>query len=199
MSELRVLAVHASAARANEAFEKFKISPHAFRIASAPGYQLLRFATKADPDASLCMNLGLSECQFVLDPDMVEILLERPEPDYEKRPSDKIRITDTTEAEKHLAPLSEFLGRQPTVRAAWIYQRKSDTPSRAGHEAYEFSLLMNDPEDDSLLKQVETMLKALTPLEMEWTTAVMMADDQSLRNLSKQKPPFYARADFLKT
>jgi len=32
---------------------------------------------------------------------------------------------------------------------------------------------------------------------MEWTTAVMMADDQSLRHLMKQKPPFYARPDFL--
>jgi len=28
---------------------------------------------------------------------------------------------------------------------------------------------------------------------------VMVADDNSLRNLSKQAPPFYARADFLKS
>jgi hypothetical protein len=26
--------------------------------------------------------------------------------------------------------------------------------------------------------------------------AVLMADDQSLRNLTEQKPPFYARPDF---
>ena len=35
-------------------------------------------------------------------------------------------------------------------------------------------------------------------MEMEWITVVLMADDRSLRNLTKQKPPFYAHPDFLK-
>jgi hypothetical protein len=43
------------------------------------------------------------------------------------------------------------------------------------------------------------IVKALTPVEMEWITSVLMADDKSLRNLTKQAPPFYARPDFLKT
>ena len=42
------------------------------------------------------------------------------------------------------------------------------------------------------------MAKARTLVEMEWAAGVLMADNQSLRNLTKQKPPFYARPDFLK-
>jgi hypothetical protein len=68
----------------------------------------------------------------------------------------------------------------------------------ADNPVYEIGLLMDDPEDKSLLPQVGVMAKALTPVEMECVPAVLMADDQSLRNLSKQKPPFYARPDFLK-
>jgi hypothetical protein len=40
--------------------------------------------------------------------------------------------------------------------------------------------------------------KALTPVEMECVPAMLMADDHSLRNLTKLNPPFYARPDFLK-
>ena len=32
---------------------------------------------------------------------------------------------------------------------------------------------------------------------MEWTTSVMAADDQSLRNLAAKHPPYYQRRDFL--
>ena len=67
-----------------------------------------------------------------------------------------------------------------------------------GDPAYEIGLVMDDPEDKSLLSEVGVMAKALTPVEMECVPAVLMADDQSLRNLAKQKPPFYARHDFLK-
>jgi hypothetical protein len=45
---------------------------------------------------------------------------------------------------------------------------------------------MDDPEDKSLLPQVGVMVRALTPVEMECVPAMLMADDQSLRNLAKQ-------------
>jgi hypothetical protein len=152
----------------------------------------------SDSAASLCINVGLKECQYGLDPDMVEILLSRPEPQYDTQPSGKIVMEPAGELEKHLAPLRDFLTRQPKVRAAWIYRQKPATPLPAENPVYEIGLVMDDPEDKSLLPQVGVMAKALTPVEMECVPAMLMADDQSLRNLTKQKPPFYARPDFLK-
>ena len=99
--------------------------------------------------------------------------------------------------EKHLAPLRDFFSRQPKVRAAWIYRQKPVSSRPDGDPIYEIGLLMDDPEDKSLLPEVGVMVKALTPVEMECVPAVLMADDQSLRNFVKQKPPFYARPDFL--
>jgi len=184
------VALYTARSRAQAAFEKYKISPQAMAIVSAPGYQLLK-ALK-DGESHLVLNLGLPECQYVLDPDMVEILLERPEPVYDKPPDAVVGMEPTSEVDEHLAPLREFLAKQPQVRAAWVF------PVRQQSHGYEVHLVMDDPEDDSLLKQVGTMVKALTPVEMECAVATMMGDDQSLRNLSQRKPPFYRRADFLR-
>jgi len=190
------IGLYTSPGRARQAFAQWKISKHDWVIVSAPGYQLLKLLSGSA--ARLCINVGLKDCQYNLDPDMVEILLSRPEPQYDSKPGRKIILEPAGDPEKHLAPLRDFLGRQPKVRAAWIYHQKPDSPLPAGTRSYEVSLLMEDPEDKSLLHEVEVMAKALTPVEIEWTTAVLMADDQSLRNLMKQKPPFYARPDFLK-
>jgi SseB protein C-terminal domain len=191
-----LIGLYTAGARAQEAFTKWNISKHDWTIVSAPGYQLLKLLTTFE--AGLTINLGLKDCQYHLDPDMVEILLSRPEPAYGPQPARKINLQPAGDPEQHLAALREFLGRQPKVRAAWIFGQKPDSPLPANGRSYEFSLLMDDPEDKSLLPEIEMMVKALTPVEMEWTTAVLMADDQSLRNLTKKKQPFYARTDFLK-
>lgn len=185
-----------SPARAQEAFPKLKLSRHDWTIVSAPGYQLLKAISHHD--AHLWINLGLPECHYHLDPDMVAILLSRPEPKYDAQPTRHVNLDPDGRPEQHLNPLRDFLSRQPHVRAAWIFGQKAETPLLPGGRAYEFSLLMDDPEDRSLLPEVGVMLKALTPVEMEWTTAVLMADDQALRKFVKKKTPFYARPDFLK-
>lgn len=54
---------------------------------SAKGYELLRFLFTQDADY-LSLNLGLPECQYALDADMIEILrqrLEPPDPAPERR------------------------------------------------------------------------------------------------------------------
>jgi hypothetical protein len=190
------IGLYTSAGRAQEAFTQLKIPPQVMRIVYAPGYQLLKLVSQYD--AHLWINCGQKECQYHLDPDMVEILLSRPEPQYNTQPSGKIVMEPAGELEQHLAPLRDFLNRQPKVRAAWIYRQKPATPLPADNPVYEIGLVMDDPEDKSLLPQVGVMAKALTPVEMECVPAVLMADDQSLRNLTKQKPPFYTRPDFLK-
>lgn len=189
------IGLYTSPGRAQQVFAQWKISQRDWVIVSAPGYQLLKLLS--DSAASLCINVGVKDCQYNLDPDMVEILLSRPEPQYNIQPYGKIVMEPVGKLEQHLEPLRDFLGRQPKVRAAWIYRQKPATPLPADNPVYEIGLVMDDPEDKSLLPQVGVMVKALTPVEMECVPAVLMADDQSLRNLTKQKPPFYARPDFL--
>lgn len=191
------IGIYTSRGRAQEVFTKMKLSPQALTIVSAPGYQVLKYLSTFEEE-SLWINCGLKDCQYHLDPDMVDILLARPEPTAEPAPSRPMFLDSTDAAEQHLAPLREFLGRQPKVRAAWIYRQLNEPAVPASHQAYEVALVMEDPADNSLLHEVGVMVKALTPIEMDWTTGVWMADDQSLRNLMKQKAPFYARADFLK-
>jgi hypothetical protein len=189
------IGLYTSAARAQAAFTQMKLSPRLMRIVSAPGYQLLKLLSHHD--AQLWINCGQKECQYHLDQDMVDILLSRPEPRYDAKPGRKISLEPAGDVEKHLATLHEFLTRQPRVRAAWIYRQKTGSPRPDGDPIYEIGLVMDDPEDKSLLHEVGVMAKALTPVEMECVPAVLMADDQSLRNLMKQKPPFYARPGFL--
>jgi hypothetical protein len=193
------IGIYTSRDRAEQAFKVVNASPQQMTIVSAPGYQLLKYLSTFD--AHLWINCGLTDCQYGLDADMVDILLSRPEPDYDGGARTAASFEPTDEADRHLAPLREFLARQPRVRAAWIYRQTSAPAGPGDRRPYEISLVMDDPEEkcDGLLREVETRAKALTPVEMEWVTSVMMADDQSLRNLSQKKPPFYARPDFLKS
>jgi hypothetical protein len=190
------IGLYTSAGRAQAAFTQLKISPREMTIVSAPGYQLLKLVSHYDAD--LWINCGQKECEYHLDPDMVEILLSRPEPKYEDQPAGEIVLEPAEELEQHLAPIRDFLGRQPKVRAAWLYLQKPAPPRPAGDPVYELGLVLDDPEDTRILREVGVMAKALTPVEMECVPAVLMADDQSLRNLAKLKPTFYARPDFLK-
>jgi hypothetical protein len=189
------IGLYTAPGRAQQAFAQWQISQRDWTIVSAPGYRLLKFLGTSE--AELCLNLGVKDCQYHLDPDLVEILLSRPEPDYDAQPVRKVNFAPAGQPEQHLAPLHEFLSRQPKVRAAWVFGQKPDPPLPPDALSYEVNLLMEDPEDKSLLHAVGVMAKALTPVEMEWTTAVITADDQSLRNLAKQTPPFYARPNFL--
>ena len=113
---------------------------------------------------------------------MVEILLSRPEPQYNTQPAGKLVMEPAAELEQHLKPLRDFLTRQPKVRAAWIYRQKPAMPSPADSPVYEIGLLIDDPEDKSLLPEVGVMARALTPVEMECVPTLLMADDQSLRS-----------------
>jgi hypothetical protein len=89
--------------------------------------------------------------------------------------------------------LRDFLAQQPTVRAAWIFRK----PETNGKATYEVGIVAIDPEDNVILEKVGTVVKAITPLQVECGVMMMMADDVSLGNLSKQQPPFYAAPDFL--
>ena len=195
--EQSAIGIYTAESRVEEAFAKWKLSPAEMTYVSAPGYQLLRYLSEMN--ASLWINCGLPECQYHLDPDMVEILLSRPEPTYDKQEVHPVIIAPADDPAHLLGPLRDFLRQQPQVRATWIFGQSEDTPLPAGHRGYELGLLMEDPEDNSLLERMNVMLKALTPVEMEWTTATLMADERSLRNLSKQRPPFYAAPGFLKS
>ena len=190
------IGLYTSPGRAQQALTQWKMSPHDWTVVSAPGYQLLKLL--AGSEANLCINVGVKECQYGLDPDMVELLLARPEPKYDAQPARKVVFDPADELEPYLAPLRDYLSRQPKVRAVWIYRQKATSTQPAANPVYEIGLVMDDPEDKSLLHQVGVMAKALTPVEMECVPAMLMADDQSLRNLTKINPPFYARPDFLK-
>jgi hypothetical protein len=189
------IGIYTAECRAEKAFKKLKLSRTTFTWVSAPGHQLLQFLSPLD--AILLINLGLPECEYFPDPDMIEILLSRPEPPAALPPTDKVRFNPPGNPERYLAPLKDFLGKQPTVRAAWIVSPASETDSAAGPQHYEIHLVMNDPEDKSLREKVQTMVKALTPIEMEWQVGVLMADDDSFRRLATKSPPFYRRKDFL--
>jgi len=187
--------IYTSDFRAEEASEKLKL-PDKFWCISAKGHELLRFLSGFESE--LWMNFGLPECQYHLDPDMVEILLSRPEPAAADRPTEKVTFAVEGNPEQYLGPLKDFLSHQPNVRAAWILSPKTAPLAAGNSRAYEIHLVMRDPEDKSLLQKVRTMAKALTPVEMEWTSGVMMADDKSFRRLSKESPPFYRSKDFLR-
>jgi hypothetical protein len=192
------IGVYTAESRVKAAMELWKMLPSDMTYVSAPGYQLLRYIMTFDKVDYMWINAGLKECQYQLDADMVEILLSRPEPEYQTEPSGQLGLHPEGDPQHYLDPLREFLSRQPTVRAAWIFGRQPEPPLPEGQHAYDFGLLMDDPEDRSIEEKVETMLKALTPVEMDWDVTSLMADEQSLRNLAKEQPPFYQGAGFLR-
>lgn len=184
----RAVSIYSAPERAERAFEKWEIPRGEWDIIFAPGYQLLSYVNMMD--ANVWINLGCEECQKYLDPDMIGILLERGEPKPQKEKVEQADFAPPGEPERYLEPLREFLTTQPEVQTAWIAARQGENAALV----YEVALVMRDPEDDSLLEKVSTMAKALTPVEMNWTSSILMADKQSLKNLARQHRPFYRSA-----
>jgi hypothetical protein len=174
--------------RAEVPFVKWELPKHQWRVTSAPGYQLLLLLRNSE--STVVINLGNEGCRFQLDPDMVELLLERPEPKYHQTAA-TADFKPEGDPEKYLQPLRDFLAQQTNVRAAWI-----SAHTEGDRITYQIGLVMRDPEDNSLLDKVCNMAKALTPVEMEWNSAVLMADDGSLRRLADRHRPFYQATDF---
>lgn len=191
-----LISVYTAERRAEEVFAKAKLHPATYTIISALGFEILRLIRTSYPEVFLWVNLW-ADGQYLLDDDMVDILLSRPAPPPLEGPlGPPASFAVAGEPERYLDPLREFLAGQPNVRAAWIAMMEPEAPLAPGGASYVFHLLMRDPEDDSLLEKVRTMAKALTPLGMEWTSAMLLGDDKSLGNLAKMYPPFYEAADF---
>ena len=133
---------------------------------------------------------------------MVEILLSRPKPQAADAAPRRTNFDPDLDAARHFGPVRDFLRRQPHVRAAWLTEIEADAAAEGASSAaagvYDFMLLMDDPEDESLLDEAGTMFEALSPISVECRPALMNGDDESMRRLADQHPPFYRRADFLK-
>jgi hypothetical protein len=194
--EYSCVGLYTALCRVEAAFVGMKLSRALYTHVSAPGYQLLKFLQGVEFDY-IWINAGIKEAQYCLDSDMVEILLSRPEPTYQPETTNHVTLDPDDDTHRFLGPLKEFLSRQPTVRAAWVLREKPPTPLPPGHRAYQIGLVMQNPDDDSLLHQVGIMAKALTPVEIECTPTLLMADPQSLRNLAKKQRPFYEGPGFL--
>ena len=78
------------------------------------------------------------------------------------------------------------------MRAAWILETKPENPQLRGQTCYQMALLMQNPEDEHLLDQVKLMVKALTPVQMEWEVALLRAEDHQLKRFAEKSAPFYA-------
>lgn len=161
----------------------------------ALGYELLQWFSMEE-DAHLAVNLGLPECQYVLDPDMVEFLLARPKPAALQEKPARMVMELEGDPGKWLAPLREFLAQQPNVRAAWITGAVDNPEAAPGDTACDLALVMIDPEDKSLHPQVLAMVKALTPVDTVWRVVSFMGNDVSLGKLASRYPPFYAASGF---
>lgn len=165
---------------------------------AAKGHGLLRLMMMQPAD-HLWLNLFVPGAQYTLDPDMVDLLLERPEPP-DSGLERLVRVPEDDPG-KFLGPVRDLLARDAAVRAAWIFEAPASmdkaAPASRGDVSYELALLMQDPDDDHLLRQVELMAKALTPVQMEWTVKRLRGDDASLRELAERQPPFYAARGFL--
>ena len=191
-----LLSLYTTGHRAKEVFAKMKLHPGTFAVVSALGFEVLRLFRAVEPDARLLVNLW-AEGQYHLDDDLVDLLLSRPAPPpLAEHPKEMVDFTVVGEPERYLEPLRKFLAGQANVRGAWIAMAEREVSAPPGTTSYLLQLLMRDPEDDSLLEKVGTMAKALTPVEMEWTSAIIAADDNSLRHLARLHRPFYSATDF---
>lgn len=185
----KAVSIYSAPERAEQALRRWEIPSANWGIIHAPGYQLLNYVSRMEADPWI--NLGCEECQKPLDPDMIQILLDRGEPKPAERPVAHADFAPAGEPERYFGPLRDFLHTQPEVRAAWIISRQDGNTA----PVYEVALAMREPEDDTLLKKVRTMAKALTPVEMDWTSSLLLLDKQSFENLARSNQPFYRSRD----
>ncbi|MBE7497619.1 MAG: enhanced serine sensitivity protein SseB C-terminal domain-containing protein [Verrucomicrobiaceae bacterium] len=191
---VKYVGIYSSELRARKGVEMHESRmPGKMTCVSAKGHGLLRFMKTFGAD--ILLNMGQKECQYDLDPDLIDYLLEQPEPPDPEPPRTVARPEG--DPAKFLGPVKELLARDAAVRAAWIFESKPAAPLPRGHACYELALLMHDPDDEHLLQKVETMAKALTPVQMEWTTSLLRGGHEAFRELAGNHPPFYAARDFL--
>lgn len=191
----RYLGVYSSRSRAEQTLTLWTFPAPMICVASK-GYQILRYLVTQGAD-ELWLNFGLPECQYRLDPDMIDILLERPEPSDAPRSPERMVHEPEGDPAKFLQPVKELLARDAAVRAAWIFEARTDEERPRGHASYELALLMKNSDDDHLLSQVEMMAKALTPVQMDWAATMLRGEDAAFRQLAERHPPFYTAKGFL--
>lgn len=185
------IGIYTSRDRVRKAMELCKVPEDDYTYVWALGHGVLSYLNTMD--AELWINGGLKECQYRCDPDIVDILISRPAPPPPEKPKEHLQLDPDAEAPAFLGPLHDFLAAQPRVRAAWVF----DQGEEGGKLRYEVGIVATDPTDDEILEKISTVLRAVSPLTVEATTMMMMADDTSLRKLASDQPPFYRAPDFL--
>jgi len=196
----RYVGVYSSELRARKGVEMHESQMlRKMTFVSAKGYQLLQYLMTYEAD--ILLNMGQKECQYDLDADMIDILLKRPEPrDDSPAPARTVAKPEGDPA-KFLGPVRDLLSRDATVCAAWIFEVTNeevpDATRLRGHASYELALLMRNSDDEHLLSKVETMAKALTPVQMDWAATLLRGEDAAFEKLAESQPPFYSARDFL--
>lgn len=185
------IGVYTSADRARQAMEVCKVPAHGFTRISAQGHGLLGYLSTLEVE--LWINAGLVECQYHLDPDLVSLLLQRPEPPPPAPPTSHLMLNPDAEAPAFFAPLRDFLEQQPAVRAAWVFEGEA----KGTRLQFEVGLVAVDPQDHEILQKVRAAVTALTPVEIDAVTTMLMADDTSLGKLARDQRPFYRAPGFL--
>ncbi|MGB8167147.1 MAG: enhanced serine sensitivity protein SseB C-terminal domain-containing protein [Chthoniobacteraceae bacterium] len=185
------IGVYTSRERARQAMEVCNVPKDQFTCISAQGHGLLTYLNTMDSE--LWINAGLTECQYHCDPDIIDLLVSRPAPPPPAGPAELLALDPDAEPPAFLAPLHDFLAQQPRVRAAWVFEKGEE----GGKLLYDVGLVATDPTDNDILSKVSTVLRAVSPVTVEATAMMMMADDTSLRRLANDQPPFYQAPDFL--
>ena len=199
-----VISVYTAEERVRAAFESFGLSPADFTWIHAPGYGLLKWlhaeATGGGESsgAHLVVNFGVENAYYDIKTEMVGYLLERPEPPPDPVVPDLSAVLHPPgDPAGTLGPLRDFLAGSPNVRAAWIFAVPPGADGTPSTGKYDLALVMVDPEDQSLLERVNLILKAVTPVETEWSAAFLLAPDETYRRMAAERAPFYAAPGFL--
>ena len=122
--------IYTAESRADEIAQKWNIPAGEYHAIATPGYQALHLLGQSDSE--IWINAGLQGCQHHIDADFLEIILSRPEPEYEMTPASSIELHPEGDPQQYLRLLREFLASQPTVRAAWIFGARSTEPQLPG-------------------------------------------------------------------
>lgn len=193
----KIVSVYTSEERVRAAFARFELSRTDFTWVFAPGYRVLKWlwATAHDggetDGAWVVVNYGVDDAYWGGDQQMIELLLEKPEPPPDPAtPQEMVTFQLPGDPEARLGPLRDELARLPEVLAAWVLARPEP------HQ-YDLALVTASVDNDALLARVNLVLKAVTPVDEEWSAALLTGDDRSLRQMVAERAPFYRAAGFL--
>ena len=198
----KYIGLYTSEQRAQTAFDVYHISRVDFTTVSTQCHgllKLLQFAYAEDENTHVFVNLGTEDGCYHLSMEWIGYMLERPAPPPLTRTEPELLVDPCPPGNPGapLGPIRDFLAKTPTVRAAFILGVPPDVPGEPAPARYDFALVMVDPDDKSLEQRVTVMLKALTPLEEEWSVGTLMAPDEAYRQMAAANPPFYAAPGFL--